>query len=71
MELYTFFGEIIKRKYGQRTFIINLAWAIIGLLVRYYGNIGLKKSDHKAQLISIYIALGIMELHTLKVKKWN
>jgi hypothetical protein len=69
MELYTPFGEIIKRKHGQRTFIIDLAWATIGLLIRYYGNIGLEESDHKAQLISIYITLGIMELHTPRVKE--
>jgi hypothetical protein len=69
MELYTSFGEIIKQKHKQRIFIINLAWAIIGLLIRYYGNIGLKKSNHKAQLISIYIALETMELHILKIKK--
>jgi hypothetical protein len=71
MELHTFFGEIIKRKHEQRIFIINLAWATTGLLIRYYGNIGLKKSNHKAQLISIYIAPEIMELHTPRVKKWN
>jgi hypothetical protein len=71
MELYTFFGEIIKRKHGQRIFIIDLAWATIRLLIRYYGNIGFKKSDHKAQFISIYIAPGIMELHILKIKRWN
>jgi hypothetical protein len=69
MELYTPFGEIIRRKHKQRIFIIDLAWAIIGLLTRYYGNIGLKKSDHKAQFISIYIASGIMELYTPKVEK--
>jgi hypothetical protein len=68
MELYTFFGEIIKRKHGQRIFIIDLAWAIIGLLIRYYRNIGFKESDHKTQLISIYITSGIMELYTLKVE---
>jgi hypothetical protein len=51
--------------------IINLVWATIGLLIRYYENIGLKKSNHKAQFISIYIASEIMELYTLKVKKWN
>jgi hypothetical protein len=71
MELYTPFGEIIKRKHRQRIFIINLAWATIGLLIRYYGNISLKESNHKAQLISIYIASGIMELHIPKVEKWN
>jgi hypothetical protein len=69
MELYTLFGEIIKRKHGQRIFIINLAWATTGLPIRYYGNIGLKESNHKAQLISTYIAPGIMELYTPKVKK--
>jgi hypothetical protein len=69
MELYTFFGEIIRRKHGQRIFIIDLAWATIGLLIQYYGNIGLKELDHKAQLISIYIAPEIMELHTPKIKK--
>jgi hypothetical protein len=69
MELHTFFGEIIRRKHGQRTFIIDLAWVITRLLIRYYGNIGLKKSNHKAQLISIYIASGIMELHTPKVEE--
>jgi hypothetical protein len=71
MELYTFFGEIIRRKHGQRIFIIDLAWAIIGLLIRYYGDIGFKKSNHKPQFISIYIASGIMKLHTPKVKEWN
>jgi hypothetical protein len=71
MELYIPFGEIIRRKYGQRTFIINLAWATIGLLIRYYGNIGLEESDHKAQFISIYIVPGIMELYTPKVEGWN
>jgi hypothetical protein len=71
MELHTFFGEITKRKHKQRISIINLAWATIGLLIRYYRNIGLKKSDHKAQLISTYIAPEIMELYTPKVKKWN
>jgi hypothetical protein len=72
MELHTPFGEIIeimKRKHKQRIFIIDLAWATIGLLIRYYGNIGLKESDHKAQLISTYIAPGIMELYTPKVKE--
>jgi hypothetical protein len=69
MELYTFFGEIIRRKHGQRIFIINLAWATIGLLIRYYKNIGLKESDHKAQLINIYIASEIMELYTPKVEE--
>jgi hypothetical protein len=71
MELYIPFGEIIKRKHGQRIFIIDLAWATTGLLTRYYGNIGLEKSDHKAQLISTYIAPEIMKLHTPKVEKWN
>jgi hypothetical protein len=71
MELHTPFGEITKRKHGQRTSIIDLAWATIGLLIRYYGNIGLEESNHKAQLISIYIAPGIMELYTPKIKKWN
>jgi hypothetical protein len=69
MELYTSFGEIIRRKHGQRIFTIDLAWATIGLLIRYYGNIGFKGSNHKVQLISIYIAPGIMELYTLKVEK--
>jgi hypothetical protein len=68
MELYTSFGEIIRRKHEQRISTIDLAWATIGLLIRYYGNIGLEESDHRAQLISIYIAPGIMELHTPKVK---
>jgi hypothetical protein len=71
MELYTPFGEIIRRKHEQRIFIINLAWATTELLIRYYKNIGLKESDHKAQFISIYTASGIMELYTLKIKKWN
>jgi hypothetical protein len=69
MELYTPFGEITKRKHEQRISTIDLAWAIIGLLIRYYGNIGLEKSDHKAQLISTYIALKTMELHIPKIKK--
>jgi hypothetical protein len=69
MELYTLFGEIIRRKHGQRIFIINLAWATTGLPIRYYRNIGLEESDHKTQLISTYIAPEIMELHTPKVKK--
>jgi hypothetical protein len=71
MELYIPFGEITRRKHGQRTSTIDLAWATTGLPIRYYGDIGLEKSDHKAQLISIYIAPGIMELHTPKIKKWN
>jgi hypothetical protein len=71
MELHTSFGEITRRKHGQRTFIIDLAWATTGLLIRYYRNIGLEKSDYRAQLISIYIAPGIMELHTPRVKGWN
>jgi hypothetical protein len=69
MELHTPFGEIIKRKHKQRISTIDLAWATIGLLIRYYGNIGLKKSDHKAQLINTYIASRIMELHISKIKK--
>jgi hypothetical protein len=69
MELHTPFGEIIRRKHGQRIFIINLAWATTGLLIRYYGDIGFEESDYRAQLISIYIAPGIMELYTLRVKK--
>jgi hypothetical protein len=69
MELYTLFSEIIRRKHKQRIFIINLAWAIIGLLIRYYKNISFKKSNHKAQFISIYITPGIMKLHTLKIKE--
>jgi hypothetical protein len=69
MELHTPFGEIIRRKHGQRIFTINLAWATIGLPIRYYKDIGLEKSDHKAQLISTYIAPEIMKLHTPKVKK--
>jgi hypothetical protein len=69
MELHTPFGEIIRRKHGQRISIIDLAWATIGLPIQYYGNIGLKESDHKAQLISTYIALGIMELYIPKIKK--
>jgi hypothetical protein len=69
MELYTPFGEITRRKHEQRIFIINLAWATIGLLIRYYGNIGLEESNYRAQLISIYIASGIMELYTPKIKK--
>jgi hypothetical protein len=71
MELHTPFGEIIRRKHGQRISIIDLAWATIGLLIRYYGNIGLEESDHRAQLISTYIAPGIMELYTLKIEEWN
>jgi hypothetical protein len=35
MELYTPFGKIIRQKHGQRNFIINLAWAIIGLFTYY------------------------------------
>jgi hypothetical protein len=69
MELYTFFGEIIRRKHKQRIFIINLAWVITGLLIRYYEDIGLEESDHKAQLISIYIIPGIMELYTPRIKE--
>jgi hypothetical protein len=69
MELYTPFGEIIRRKHGQRTSTIDLAWVITGLLIQYYRNIGLEKSDHKAQLISIYIAPGIMELYTPKIEE--
>jgi hypothetical protein len=69
MELHTPFGEITRRKHGQRTSIIDLAWATIGLPIRYYRNIGLKESDHKAQLISTYIAPGIMELYTPKVEE--
>jgi hypothetical protein len=69
MELHISFGEITRRKHGQRIFTINLAWATIGLLIRYYGDIGLEESDHKAQLISTYIAPRIMELYIPKVKK--
>jgi hypothetical protein len=69
MELHTPFGEITRRKHGQRISTIDLAWATIGLPIRYYGNIGLEKSNHKAQLISTYIAPGIMELHIPKIKK--
>jgi hypothetical protein len=69
MELYTPFGEITKRKHEQRISTIDLAWATIGLLIRYYRNIGLKESNHKAQFISTYIAPGIMELYTPKIKK--
>jgi hypothetical protein len=71
MELHTPFGEITKRKHEQRIFTIDLAWITTGLLIRYYRNIGLENSNHKAQLISTYIASGTMELHTPKVKKWN
>jgi hypothetical protein len=71
MELHIFFGEITRRKHGQRTFIIDLAWAITGLLIRYYGNIGLEGSNHKAQLISTYIASGIMELYIPRIEEWN
>jgi hypothetical protein len=69
MELYTSFGEIIRQKHGQRNFIINLAWAIIGLLMYYQGNVGLDGSDHRAQLISIYLKAGNTQPHKLKIKE--
>jgi hypothetical protein len=71
MELHILFGEITRRKHGQRISIINLAWATIGLLIRYYRNIGFEESDYKAQFISIYIASGTIELYTSKVEEWN
>jgi hypothetical protein len=69
MELHISFGEITRRKHGQRIFTINLAWATTGLPIRYYKNIGLEESDHRAQLISTYIIPGIMELYTPKIKE--
>jgi hypothetical protein len=71
MELYTPFGEIIRQKHGQRNSTINLAWATIGLLTYYQGNVGLDGSDHRAQLISTYLKAGNTQPHKSKIKEWN
>jgi hypothetical protein len=69
MELYTPFGEIIQQKHEQRNSIINLAWATIGLLTYYQGNVGLDGSDHRAQLISIYLKAGNTQPHKSKTEE--
>jgi hypothetical protein len=71
MELYTLFGEIIRQKHGQRNSIINLAWAITGLLTYYQGNVGLGGSDHRAQLISTYLKAENTQSHKSKTEGWN
>jgi hypothetical protein len=71
MKLHTPFGEITQQKYEQRNFIINLAWATIGLLTYYQGNVGLNGSNHRAQLISIYLEAKDTQPHKSKTKGWN
>jgi hypothetical protein len=71
MELYTPFGEITRQKHGQRNSIIDLAWAITGLPTYYQENVGLDGSDHRAQLISIYLKARNTQLHKSKIKEWN
>jgi hypothetical protein len=71
MELYTPFGEIIRQKHGQRNSTIDLAWATTGLLTYYQGNVGLDGSDHRAQLISIYLKAGDTQSHRSKIEGWN
>jgi hypothetical protein len=71
MELHTPFEEIIRQKYEQPNSIIDLAWAITGLFIYYQENVGLDGSDHRAQLISIYLKAGNTQPHKSKIEGWN
>jgi endonuclease/exonuclease/phosphatase family protein len=58
LNLHTPWGEPTRQRHNERDLTIDHAWASAGLPVHYYGDLGLKGSDHQAQLIEVVTNTG-------------
>jgi hypothetical protein len=71
MILYIPFGELIRYKHDERSFITNLAWATANVVINYYKDLGLVGSDYKAQLVSIEVAFATRGIQQPEAEGWN